>query len=299
LKAVIGLVLTLAFTLATATSAAADGGANCDPFSGICTAAGTSPAKKPHTKPKPSSGGGGAATIITDRGGSKAHKVQAARATEEEVAEDTVRFQNEQLAYQRCLSANQVGQNRTCATPKPVAKVDGKVATGPQKDATVVTITPEQAAYMALAQLQLPTTPPGIGPDPAKNEWGMAAVGYPLWVWADGPTHVGPVTANVANLSVSLDARLTKTLFKMGDGHSLTCRGGGTPYKSWVKPGAESPTCGYVYETPSLPHGKYTVTAVAYWAVTWRVSGATGVINIPQRATTQLPVGELQAVVTG
>ena len=150
---------------------------------------------------------------------------------------------------------------------------------------------------MALAQLQLPTTPPAVGPDPDKNEWHMAAVGYPLWLWADGPTHVGPVTSTVANLSVSLDARVSKTLFKMGDGHSVTCRGGGTPYKSWTKPGAKSPDCGYTYEKPSLPQGKYTVTAVTYWAVTWRVGGATGVINLPQQASTQLPVGELEAIV--
>ena len=62
------------------------------------------------------------------------------------------------------------------------------------------------------------------------------------------------MTESVANLSVSLDAQLSKTVFQMG---------GGTPYKSWVEPGAKSPTCGYVYEKPSLPRGRYTVTAVA------------------------------------
>lgn len=297
MRTVAGVALGLVLALYSVAPAAADGGASCSKL-GHCTAVGESPGKKSTTsKPKPSSGGG-AATIITDRGASKKDQATAARGTEKEVAEDTVRFQNEQLAYQRCLSATQVGQNRNCAAPKPVATVTGQVATGPQQDATVVTITPEQAAYMALAQLQLPATPPGIGPEPSKNEWDMAAVGYPLWVWADGPTHVGPVTTNVANLTVSLDARLSKTLFKMGDGHSLNCRGGGTPYKSWVKPGAKSPTCGYVYEEPSLPRGKYTVTAVAYWAVTWNVGGASGVINVPQQASAQLPVGELQAVVT-
>ena len=243
-----GLALGLLLTLTALTPAAADGGATCNQLTHVCKAIGKSPGKKSTTsKSKPSSGGG-PATIITDRGGSKKDQAKAARVTEKQVAEDTVRFKNEQLAYQRCLSAKQVGQDRNCAAPRPVAKVTGQVATGPQQDATVVTITPEQAAYMALAQLQLPATPPGIGPDPSKNEWDMAAVGYPLWVWADGPTHVGPVTTNVANLTVSLDARLTKTMFRMGDGHSLTCRGGGTPYKSWVKPGAKSPTCGYLYE---------------------------------------------------
>ena len=80
----------------------------------------------------------------------------------------------------------------------------------------VPTVTPEQAAYMAVAQLQLPANEPGIGPAPAKNEWHMAVVGYPLWLWADGATHVGPVNQAVANLSVSLDAKISKTVFSMG-----------------------------------------------------------------------------------
>ena len=299
MRIVAGLALSLLLALAVVPPAAADGGASCNLKTGVCKATGKSPGKKSTTsKPKPSSSGG-ASTIITDRSGDKKDQAKAARATERQVAEDNVRYQNEQLAYQRCLSAASVGNgNGNCSAPKPVATLDGVIATGPQQNATVVTITPEQAAYIAVSQLQIPTTPPGIGPDPSKNEWDMAAVGYPLWVWADGPTHVGPVTKNVATLSVSLDARLTKTVFRMGDGHSLSCRGGGTPYKSWVEPGTKSPTCGYVYKKPSLPRGQYTVTAVAYWAVTWRVGGATGVIDLPQQASTQLPVGELQAVVT-
>ena len=296
MKLVAGVVLSLALALAVVTPAAADGGASCNQITHVCKAAAKSPGKKSHSKPKPSSGGG-ASTIITNRSGSKGDQKKAARATEKQVAEDTVRFQNEQLAYQRCLSVNSIGGNRNCNAPKAVAQVTGQIATTPQANATIVTITPEQAAYMALAQLRLPTTPPAVGPDPDKNEWHMAAVGYPLWLWADGPTHVGPVASNVANLSVSLDARVSKTLFKMGDGHSVTCRGGGTPYKSWTKPGAKSPSCGYTYEKPSLPQGNYAVTAVTYWAVTWRVGGATGVINLPQQASTQLPVGELEAIV--
>ena len=160
-------------------------------------------------------------------------------------------------------------------------------------------ITPEEAAYIALAQLQLPTIAPGIGPDPANNEWKMAAIGFPLWLWADGDTQVGPVTTNVASLSVSLDARISKMVFQMGDGKKVTCAGDGTPYESWVKPGSKSPTCGYVYEKPSLPRGKYTVSAVAYWDVTWQVNGTTGVITVPRPSSVQLPVGELQAVIVG
>ena len=44
---------------------------------------------------------------------------------------------------------------------------------------------------MAVARLQLPANKPGIGPAPTKNEWHIAVVGYPLWLWADGATQVG------------------------------------------------------------------------------------------------------------
>lgn len=178
-----------------------------------------------------------------------------------------------------------LGQVQLAGTPRPAGA------------APVVTITPAQAGAIAVAQLQLPVSAPGIGPDPDKNEWKMAAIGYPLWLWADGPTHVGPVGQNVGGLSVSLDAQLSKTVFRMGDGKSVTCAGGGKPYASWVQPGAKSPTCGYVYRKPSLPSKKYRVTATTYWDVTWSVNGVSGVIQVPRQGNVDLPVGELQAVI--
>ena len=103
-------------------------------------------------------------------------------------------------------------------------------------------MTPGQAGAIAVARLQLPLNAPKVGPDPKVNKWKMAAVGYPLWVWADGPTHVGPVSDSVAGLSVSLDAQLTKTVFRMGDGQTVTCRNGGTPYRKGTK--AATPVTG-------------------------------------------------------
>ena len=75
---------------------------------------------------------------------------------------------------------------------------------------------PRQAGAIAAARLQLPTVAPGIGPPPDLNRWKMAAVGYPLWLWADGPTHVGPVSDSVAGLSVSLEASVTSLTFPNG-----------------------------------------------------------------------------------
>jgi hypothetical protein len=154
-----------------------------------------------------------------------------------------------------------------------------------------------QAAAIAVARLQLPKIAPGIGPPPDINPWNMAAVGYPLWLWADGPTHVGPISDSVAGLSVSLDAEVSSLTFRMGDGHTVTCAGSGHPWTTAVQPGTESPTCGYTYAKPSLPDNTYTVAAIANWAVTWTSNGQSGVISVPVVDTTELPVGELQVLV--
>jgi hypothetical protein len=158
-------------------------------------------------------------------------------------------------------------------------------------------ITPGQAAAVAVARLRLPTIAPGIGPSPDLNPWNIAAVGYPLWLWADGPTHVGPISDSVAGLAVSLEAEVTSLTFRMGDGHSVTCPGTGREWTPAVEPGAKSPSCGYSYSKPSLPDRSYIVAAVANWAVTWTSNGQSGVINVPAVDTTELPVGELQVLV--
>jgi hypothetical protein len=154
-----------------------------------------------------------------------------------------------------------------------------------------------QAAAIAVARLQLPKIAPGIGPSPDINPWNMAAVGYPLWLWADGPTHVGPISDSVAGLSVSLDAEVSSLTFRMGDGHSVTCPGSGHLWTTAVQPGTESPSCGYTYAEPSLPDENYTVAAIANWAVRWTSNSQSGVINVPAVNTTELPVGELQVLV--
>ena len=269
-------------------------------FQGACEVK----AKKGGTGGGSTGGGrsGGSSNAVSSGGSGKSgpSKLEIARKAEKAMNRAAAKFESSLKAYTSCVEGGGSG----CAAPKPGA---GGTFTGvevvltgqprPAGAAPAPTITPAQAGAIAVAQLQLPVSAPGIGPDPDVNEWKMAAIGYPLWLWADGPTHVGPVGQNVGGLSVSLDARLSKTVFRMGDGKSVTCTGGGKPYASWVQPGAKSPTCGYVYEKPSLPSKKYRVTATTYWDVTWTVNGVSGVIQVPRQGTVDLPVGELQAVI--
>jgi hypothetical protein len=205
-------------------------------------------------------------------------------------------YDRQLAAYNRCIlsfdpSLNSAGCGSSPTPPNPPQfGSDNFSGRGNQPTAG-------QAAAIAVARLQLPKIAPGIGPPPDINPWNMAAVGYPLWLWADGPTDIGPISDSVAGLSVSLDAEVSSLTFRMGDGHTVTCAGSGHPWTTAVQPGTESPNCGYTYARPSLPDNKYTVAAIANWAVTWTSNGQSGVINVPVVDTAVLPVGELQVLV--
>jgi hypothetical protein len=204
---------------------------------------------------------------------------------------------NRQLAeYNRCVltfdpSLNNPGCGSAPTPPIP-PQFSSTNFSGPGNQPTA-----DQVAAIAVARLQLPKVAPGIGPSPDINPWKMAAVGYPLWLWGDGPTQVGPISDSVAGLSVSLDAVVSSLTFRMGDGHTVTCAGSGHAWTTAVQPGTESPSCGYTYAKPSLPDKTYTVAAIANWAVTWTGNGQSGVINVPVVGTAELPVGELQVLV--
>lgn len=163
-------------------------------------------------------------------------------------------------------------------------------------------IPPEEAAYLAIAtSLKITPSGVGIGPDPALSRWKKAVVGHSYWFWATGPSHLGPVSASAAGVTVSLDARLTSTTFSMGDGHTVTCDGPGTPYPGDQKGLYEkSPTCGYAYQTTSEHQvgGTYPVRMTTYWSVAYSTPGGSGTIPIILATERDLPVGELQTVIT-
>lgn len=163
-------------------------------------------------------------------------------------------------------------------------------------------IPPEEAAYLAIAtSLKITPSGVGIGPDPALSRWKKAVVGHSYWFWATGPSHLGPVSASAAGVRVSLDARLTSTTFSMGDGNTVTCDGPGTPYPGDQKGlYAKSPTCGYAYQTTSEHQagGTYPVRMTTYWSVAYSTPGGSGTIPIILATERDLPVGELQTVIT-
>lgn len=226
------------------------------------------------------------------------------------------KYTSDMTAYSACSQA-QVGTgggNFGCKAPTmptaPPLPALPKNATPAQKAAqrkaaaavaaavAVPVITPQQAAYIAVAtKLKIPTVAPGFGPPPDINKWHMAAVGYPYWLWADGQTAAQSAAA-VDGLQVTLKASVASMTYAMGDGQTLNCAGTGTPWTRAATPGAVSPTCGYRYATPSLPDGDYTVAATSHWDVAWTAGGQAGVIHLDRSSSIQVPVGELEAIIT-
>lgn len=223
-----------------------------------------------------------------------------------EIERGTKRYATELNAWDACVTG---GGGLPC--PRPIApdlpdlpipliaEPSGLVPreAEPQAAQPQVVLDPQTVAYAAVANLDLIAPTPGIGPSPDLNRWNMAAVGYPLWLWAEGNVDPAPVSDTIYNLSVSLNARVSRIDFVMGDGNSVSCASVGTRWVKGTPAGAESPTCGYRYEKPSLPGDAYTVTARTHWAIDWSINGQSGTIPLVQAASTELPVGELQALV--
>ena len=141
---------------------------------------------------------------------------------------------------------------------------------------------------------------PDIGMAPGAGKTGL--VGLPVWLWTAvsastwGPTSA---TASVPGVSVTARAEATRIVWDMGDGHSVTCTGPGTPYTT-SQGDSRSPTCGHVYAVSSAaqPNHAYTVTATTTWSVTWTGGGQSGALSVTRTSTTQVRIGELQVLVS-
>ena len=93
------------------------------------------------------------------------------------------------------------------------------------------------------------------------------------------------VDLSLSNLALDLIGQATLLLGAIGDADQLAFKRDVLDFRN----------C-WLVEQPSLPKGNYTVSAVAYWAVTWTINGTSGVITVPRQASTPLPVGEIQVL---
>ncbi|AVZ70926.1 ATP/GTP-binding protein [Streptomyces lunaelactis] len=159
-------------------------------------------------------------------------------------------------------------------------------------------VDPAVLAQQAVDKMLL--TGPEIQLAPGAGKTGL--VGMPVWMWTEvGPTTFGPnsASATAGGVTVTATAKVSKIVWVMGDGTSVTCTGPGTAYTaSYGK--RTSPTCGHVYArtSGSRPGSQYTVTATSTWVIDWQVTGSGGGGQLTQtrNSQTQVAIGELQAV---
>ncbi|WP_432563688.1 ATP/GTP-binding protein [Kineococcus sp. SYSU DK003] len=162
---------------------------------------------------------------------------------------------------------------------------------------TVEVVDPDALAQQAVSQLDI--APPDIQMVPDLAPGGFGFIGLPVWLWTPQPQWE-PISASASagGLTVTATAQLSSVDYDMGDGTTLHCTTPGEPYQESYGD-RDSPTCGHRYQQTSVhePGMAYTVTATAAYDVTW-TGAATGATTLTDDATTQLPMGERQVLIT-
>ncbi|MEV7888324.1 ATP/GTP-binding protein [Streptomyces sp. NPDC002817] len=182
-----------------------------------------------------------------------------------------------------------------------VCDVDGdglvEIGAGADQDGAPP-VDPAVVAQQAVDKMKL------AGPDVASpRAAGKYTVGVPVWMWVNqSATTYGPNTASATagGVTVTATARVSKIVWQMGDGTTVTCTGPGTAYQASDSM-AKSPTCGHVYTTTSAkePGDKFTLSATSTWTINWQVTGGGGEAGqLTETRQSQIPVaiGELQVV---
>ncbi len=156
-------------------------------------------------------------------------------------------------------------------------------------------VDPSVLAQQAVAALQLRPIRMGMVPEDKPGYVGL--VGMPVWMWVETPDpHTyGPATntASDGSVTVTINAKVARTLWEMGDGKSVVCTTAGTAYQD--SDGKQSsPDCGYSY----AKQGTYTIRATTTWDITWIANtGQSGTIPLTLTATRTVVIGEVQVIV--
>ncbi|WP_245997260.1 hypothetical protein [Streptomyces armeniacus] len=156
----------------------------------------------------------------------------------------------------------------------------------------------EVVVQRAVTELRLPKPVPRTSPAEDFTQ----VVHVPTWMWVERDGW-GPVseTAEVEGVRVTATAMPRKAVWQIGDGHSVVCRGPGTPWAEGFDAGASSPDCGHTYRRSSTaePDGKFRAKVTVTWDVAWRGAGQAGTVpGMAMTAELRLAVDEVQAVVS-
>jgi hypothetical protein len=180
-----------------------------------------------------------------------------------------------------------------CAGPGVLNPMPPFWVAQPQAQAAAVQVNPAVVAQQAVSKLGLPS--PRIGMAPPTGD--PQLVGVATWMWVNqGAWGSLSATATAGPVTVTAMAAPVKVTWDMGDGHTVTCNGPGTPYSA-AAPNATT-NCSYTWGQA----GTYQVTATVYWSVSWAAVGAPGGGNLGVQAgpATQVSVTvtESQAINT-
>ncbi|MFC5220042.1 ATP/GTP-binding protein [Streptomyces coerulescens] len=157
-------------------------------------------------------------------------------------------------------------------------------------------VDPAVLAQQAVDKMTLLGPDININPKPG----GKGLVGMPVWMAVDqSQTTWGPntATASAGGVTVTATAKVSKVVWSMGDGSSVTCTTPGTVYqKSYGL--KKSPDCGHVYTQPSrdATGGTYEVTATSTWVINWQGGGANGQLTEVRNSSVAVTIVESQAV---
>lgn len=158
------------------------------------------------------------------------------------------------------------------------------------------TVDPVVLARQAVDRMKLSGPEIGIAPKPS----GKGLVGLPVWMWTARTAEAyGPnsASATAGPVTVTATATVSKIVWDMGDGESVTCTGPGTPYEPSFGNKA-SPDCGHRYRHSSKdePGKAYPVTATSTWTIDWRGGGQSGQLTQTRQSRTQVTIGQLKVL---
>ena len=136
---------------------------------------------------------------------------------------------------------------------------------------------PAVLVQQALSKLPLPAPTSEMAP-PANQD---QLVNVSTWLWISRSAWQSlSATATAGPVRATATAAPAEVVWQMGDGHSVTCFGPGTPYDS-SNPNATT-DCSYTWNQSSAgqPGGVYQVTATVYYRASWAAVGAPGGGNL-------------------
>lgn len=156
---------------------------------------------------------------------------------------------------------------------------------------------PSIVAQTALSKAQWPTITVKLNP-PAER----MLVNFPAWLSIASGWQTIRASASTAGIRATVTARPEWVRWKMGDGHSVTCRSAGTAYDaqlSWSSNLARR-DCGYTYSQSSVHSASshFRVTVTVHYEVSWTsTTGAGGSLGgYDRNDVVSVAVGQLETL---